>query len=130
MRNRPVLVALAALGGLGLTGAKAEANELVLYCSPQIKCCNVMVEAFETETGIRVAMTRKSSGETFAQIAAEARNPRGDAWWGGTGDPHLQAAEEDLTEEYRSPLLDQLHDWARRQAEQSGYRTVGTPGIG
>ncbi|MFC7553116.1 hypothetical protein ACFQU7_14020 [Pseudoroseomonas wenyumeiae] len=22
-------------------------------------------------------------------------------------------------------MLDQLHDWARKQAEQSGYRTVG-----
>ena len=125
MRNRPAFLTLAAIGVLGLAGARAEANELVLYCSPQIEWCNLMVEAFETETGIRVAMTRKSSGETFAQIAAEARNPRGDVWWGGTGDPHLQAAEEDLTEEYRSPMLDQLHDWARRQAEQSNYRTVG-----
>jgi Bacterial extracellular solute-binding protein len=46
-------------------------------------------------------------------------------WWGGTGDPHLQAPEEQLTEVYRSPNLDQLHDWARKQAEQSGCRTVG-----
>ena len=42
-------------------------------------------------------MTRKSSGEIYAQVKAEAANPRGDIWWGGTGDPHLQAAEEGLT---------------------------------
>ncbi len=54
-------------------------------------------------------MTRKSSGETLAQIKAEAANPRGDVWWGGTGDPHLQAAEEGLTVEYKSPKLADLH---------------------
>ena len=53
-------------------------------------------------------MTRKSSGETFAQIKAERRNPKGDVWWGGTGDPHLQAAEEGLTQEYKSPRLPEL----------------------
>ena len=30
-----------------------------------------MVTAFERETGIKVAMTRKSSGETYAQVKAE-----------------------------------------------------------
>ena len=62
-----------------------------------------MVAAFEKATGIKVLMTRKSSGEFYAQLKAEAANPRGDIWWGGTGDPHLQAAEEGLTEAYKSP---------------------------
>jgi len=84
-----------------------------------------MVTAFERDTGIKVAMTRKSAGETYAQIKAEAANPRGDIWWGGTGDPHQQAAEEGLTLEYKSPMLDQLQDWAVRYAEASKFRTVG-----
>ncbi|MGH6690420.1 MAG: extracellular solute-binding protein, partial [Gammaproteobacteria bacterium] len=33
--------------------------------------------------------------------------------------------EEGLTTAYRSPNLAQLHPWAVKQAEQSGYRTVG-----
>ena len=70
-------------------------------------------------------MTRKSSGEIYAQVKAEASNPRGDIWWGGTGDPHLQAAEEGLTVEYKSPMLKDLQPWAVKQAEQSKYRTVG-----
>ena len=74
-----------------------------------------MVNEFQKATGITVAMTRKSSGETFAQVKAEAANPKGDIWWGGTGDPHLQAAEEDLTEAYESPMLAKLHDWAVKQ---------------
>ena len=101
------------------------AGKMTLYCSPQIEWCQLVVEEFSKATGIDVAMTRKSSGETFAQIKAEERNPRGDVWWGGTGDPHLQAAEEGLTIEYMSPMLDKVHPWARQQAEQSGHRTVG-----
>jgi iron(III) transport system substrate-binding protein len=60
-----------------------------------------------------------------AQIQAEASNPKGDVWWGGTGDPHLQAAEEDLTEPYVSPMRDQLHPWAIAQAESAGDKTIG-----
>jgi len=61
----------------------------------------------------------------YARLRAEKENPRGDVWWGGTGDPHLQAAEETLTEPYQSPTLARLRDWAQRQAQRSGYRTVG-----
>ncbi|HEX5957041.1 MAG TPA: ABC transporter substrate-binding protein [Hyphomicrobiaceae bacterium] len=118
------MLALAAIAAAVPGSARAEGN-LTLYCSPQIEWCEAMITAFQRETGISVAMTRKSSGETYAQVKAEAANPKGDVWWGGTGDPHLQAAEEGLTEEYKSPMLGELQDWAVKQAEQSGYRTVG-----
>ncbi|MGE5203710.1 MAG: ABC transporter substrate-binding protein, partial [Acidobacteriota bacterium] len=100
-------------------------GSLTVYCSVQEEWCRAMVAAFERDTGIKVAMTRKSAGETYAQIRAEAANPRGDIWWGGTGDPHQQAAEEGLTLEYKSPLLGDLQDWAVRYAEASKFRTVG-----
>ena len=67
----------------------------------------------------------EGSGEALAQLIAERENPKTDIWFGGTGDPHLQAAEQGLTLEYKSPSLPQLHDWAQQQARQSGYRTVG-----
>lgn len=115
-----------AAAGLGATSLPAAAQgQLTVYCSVQEEWCRPMVAAFEKETGIKVAMTRKSSGETYAQLKAEAANPRGDVWWGGTGDPHMQAAEEGLTEEYKSPLLGELNEWAVRQWEQSKGRTVG-----
>jgi len=104
--------------------AFAQGN-LVLYCSVQEEWCRAAMAAFERKTGIKVAMTRKSSGETYAQVKAEASNPRGDIMWGGTGDPHLQAAEEGLTVEYKSQMLKELLPWAVKQAEQSKYRTVG-----
>jgi iron(III) transport system substrate-binding protein len=117
-------VASAALLAAPLTSF-AQQGELVLYCSVQEEWCRPMVAAFEKATGIKVLMTRKSSGEFYAQIKAEAANPKGDVWWGGTGDPHLQAAEEALTDPYVSPRLEELQDWAVKQARASKFRTVG-----
>jgi iron(III) transport system substrate-binding protein len=98
---------------------------LNVYCSVQLEWCQAIANEFARQSGIKVAITQKGSGEVFAQIKAEAANPRADVWFGGTGDPHLQAAEEGLTAVYKSPNLGQLHPWAVRQAEQAGYRTVG-----
>ncbi len=122
MRKFTVGLSLLAISAGG--AAQADGN-LNLYCAAQEEWCQVMARGFEAATGIDVDMTRKSSGETFAQVRAEASNPKGDVWWGGTGDPHLQAAEEGLTEAYVSPLRDQLHPWAISQAESAGDRTIG-----
>src|SRR5262245_28503973 len=118
--KRLILVALLALPA----HVMAQGN-LILYCTVQEEWCRAMVTAFEKKTGIKVAMTRKSSGELYAQVKAEAANPKGDIWWGGTGDPHLQAAEEGLSEEYTSPMNAELHPWAIKQWEQSKKRTIG-----
>lgn len=101
------------------------ADKLTYYCSAQEDWCQLMANGFQDATGIKVNMTRKSSGETFAQIKAEASNPKGDVWWGGTGDPHLQAAEEGLTEPYVSPMRKELQDWAISQATSAGDKTIG-----
>ncbi|MFL4468468.1 ABC transporter substrate-binding protein [Tateyamaria armeniaca] len=103
----------------------AQADKLTLYCSAQEDWCQLMARSFEDATGVDVNMTRKSSGETFAQIKAESSNPKGDVWWGGTGDPHLQAAEENLTAAYVSPMRSELHDWAISQATSAGDKTIG-----
>ena len=116
---------------LALTALTANAafaqdkGNLNIYCSMQIEWCTLAANEFSKQTGIKVNTSFKGSGETFAQLKAEAANPKGDVWFGGTGDPHLQAAEQDLTLEYKSPSLPQLHAWAQQQATQSKYRTVG-----
>ena len=85
-----ILFAASALAApFGVQSAQAQ-GALTLYCAVQEEWCRAMTTAFEKETGIKVSMTRKSSGEIYAQVKAEASNPRGDVWWGGTGDPHLQ----------------------------------------
>jgi len=106
-------------------GSALAAGELNLICAADVVICEQMQGDFEKAHDIKVNMVRMSSGEAYAKIRAEARNPKTDLWWAGTGDPHLQAASEGLTEEYKSPMLDELQDWAKNQAESSGFKTVG-----
>src|SRR5574343_920124 len=105
--------------------AQAQTKEVNIICSAQAAWCSMIAVTFEKSQGIKVNMTAKGSGEALAQLTAEKANPKTDIWFGGTGDPHLQAAEQNLSLEYKSPTLPQLHDWAQKQAAQSGYRTVG-----
>jgi len=111
---------------LALSGTPASAQGVVnVYCSVQVEWCTLAAAEFQKASGIKVSMTQKGSGETIAQLKAEAQNPKGDVWFGGTGDPHLQAAEDGLTEAYKSPQLANLHAWAVKQNAESGGRTVG-----
>lgn len=102
----------------------ATAEELNLICSAGQEWCDLMVGAFEEQTGIDVAMVRKSTGEALAQIRAEAANPKTDAWWGGTGDPHLIAASEGLLQVSGADISD-LQDWAVNMSTISEGKTVG-----
>jgi iron(III) transport system substrate-binding protein len=130
MPNRLALVGASFAATAALSGpqhASAEGN-LVVYCAVQEEWCRNMVTAFERQTGVKVAMTRKSSGEFYAQVQAEASNPRGDIWWGGPGDPHMQAAEEGLTIEYESPNLAKVHDWEKNNgSSRNTARSASMP---
>ena len=108
-----------------VAGTAAAQGQVNVICSVQAEWCNMISTVYARTTGTRVNVTMKGSGEALAQLIAEKDNPKTDVWFGGTGDPHLQAAEQGLTLEYKSPSLPQLHDWAQQQAKQSGYRTVG-----
>ncbi len=110
---------------LGLTAGAVHADQVNVICSAQAEWCNRIGTVYARTTGTKINVTMKGSGEALAQLIAEKENPKTDVWFGGTGDPHLQAAEQGLTLEYKSPTLPQLHPWAQQQAQQSGYRTVG-----
>lgn len=84
-------------------------------CSTDAGWCEAAAAAFTRETGIKVQQAHKGTGEIGAQLRAEAANPKTDIWWGGTGDPFLQAAEQGLLEPYRPAYINDLHDWAVRQ---------------
>ncbi len=117
----------------GMTHAQT-GKQVTVYCSILEEQCREGATLFEAATGIKVTMIRKSTGEVYAQIRAEASNPRADVWWGGPGEGHLQAATEGLLMAYQSPRLPELQDWARAYAEKAGYQTsaiyLGALGIG
>src|SRR5262245_30569157 len=113
-----------------LAGGHASAQgTLNLYCSVPVAWCQLMATEFQRASGVRVNVTQKSTGEMLAQIRAEASNPRGDVWWTGQTDPHLVAAQENLTQAYTPSSLGDLEDWASSQWRTSGNRTVGVGGL-
>ncbi len=116
---------LVTIGAAVAACAASAQGPINVMCSVPVAWCEAVVGQYQRETGVRVNMTQKAAGEALAQLIAEKANPKYDVWYAGTGDAHLQAAEQDVTEAYQSPLLPQLHDWARAQAERSKYRTVG-----
>ena len=94
-------------------------------CSTDAPWCEAAAAEFTRQTGIKVNQAHKGTGEIGAQLRAEAQNPKTDIWWGGTGDPFLQAAEAGLLEAYRPAYINDLHPWAVRQYAMSGNQVGG-----
>jgi iron(III) transport system substrate-binding protein len=108
--------------------ARAQApdrGQVHAICSTDASWCTAAAAEFTRTTGVRVLQTHKPTGEALAQIKAEAANPKTDLWWGGTGDPFLQAAEERLLEAYRPAYINDLHAWSVRQYATSGNMVGG-----
>jgi len=117
-----VACAFAWLVSAGPAAAQQQVNAI---CSTDQSWCELAAKDFQAQTGIKVLQVRKATGEAFAQIRAEAANPKTDLWWGGTGDPFLQAAELGLLDPYRPDYLGDLHGWAVRQYAMSGNLVGG-----
>lgn len=85
---------------LGAASA-APAGKVTVLCSPNPAWCDAVKAEFPKATGITVDFIRLSSGEALARLRAERENPAFDVWFGGTGDPHIVANENGLTEFYQ-----------------------------
>lgn len=118
-------VALGAALVLGTGLALAQGQVVNAICSTDQSWCELAAKEYQAATGVRVNQVRKATGEALAQLRAEAANPKTDLWWGGTGDPFLQAAEMGLLEPYKPAAVSDLHDWAVRQYAQSGNMVGG-----
>ena len=121
--RKHIALGITLLGFMQMQPAMASGS-LNLVCSAEQSWCDLMVADFEKQTDIDVAMVRKSTGETLAQVRAESKNPKIDVWWGGTGDPHLIAASEDLSEPSGVDTSDLL-GWAVNMSNISEGKTVG-----
>ncbi len=115
-----VVAVVAAFGA-----SHAQAQSVNIICSVQADWCDMIRTVYAKSSGIKVNIVQKGSGEALAQLNAERANPKTDIWFGGTGDPHLQAAEQGLTMVYKSASVKQLYPWAQKQASDSGFKTVG-----
>lgn len=121
--RRTAALLIATCGWAAGTGAQ-DKGQLNVLCSVELEWCGLMASTFERETGIKVNLLRKSTGEVLAQLNAEKANPKTDVWFGGTADPHIQAAEQDLTTAQVSPQAARLQAWAAPLAQATGNRAV------
>ncbi|MDB5827775.1 MAG: iron transporter substrate-binding protein [Variovorax sp.] len=110
---------------LASTSAQAQQGSVNALCSTDVGWCEEAAAAFTRATGIKVNQAHKGTGEIGAQLRAEAANPKTDIWWGGTGDPFLQAAEQGLLDAYRPAYINDLYEWAVRQYAMSGNQVGG-----
>ncbi|MFA3920393.1 ABC transporter substrate-binding protein [Ruegeria hyattellae] len=118
------VISAAILLATSAMGSTVHAEELNVVCSSEQDHCDLVAQTFEAETGIDVLMVRKSTGETLAQVRAEAGNPKIDVWYAGTGDPHIIAAEEGLTQPSGADTSELL-GWARNMADITNGRAIG-----
>ncbi len=125
LKNSTITGALAGIS-MALFASGAQANEqLTALCSTDQGWCEMAAAEFTKKTGIKVLQVRKATGESMAQLKAESENPKTDIWWGGTGDPFLQAAEEGLLAEYRPQSFNDLQPWAQQQYVLTGNKVGG-----
>ena len=99
--------------------------DLNILCSTDADWCESKAREFSVLTGIKVNLARKATGEVFAQLKAEAANPKADVWYGGTHDPHLQAANEGLLQPYVSANMKDQYLWSADLLEKSGNQVAG-----
>jgi len=97
-------------------GGEKVLNMYVAYGNPEI-----IAEAFEEETGIKVNFLPMSSGEVLTRIKAESANPQTDIWFGGGSDAFLQAKEEGLIQAYVSPNAANVNEYFK---DADGYWTA------
>ncbi len=106
------------------TAASAQGTVDVI-CSVQAAWCSAIATAYARSTGTHVRMSLKGADDALAQLIANKGRAGADLWFGGAAKAHLEAATQGLTLEYRSPMLAQLHPWARQLAQQSAHRSAG-----
>ena len=125
MKVRGFAAAALCLASVFTQAAFAQGQQVTALCSTDQGWCELAAKEFQAQTGFKVLQVHKATGEALAQLRAEAANPKTDLWWGGTGDPYLQAAEVGLLDAYRPAYLNDLHGWAVRQYAMSGNLVGG-----
>ena len=119
------LTALSALTALTYTSHAQAEGKLTVYCSVQNVVCEKVTQAFSKKYNVDAQFVRNSTGVVLGKIKAEKENPQADFWFGGTIEPHLQAAELGLLESYRSPLQkDIMPQFKKLMDERGDYTSI------
>ena len=99
-----VVFALFAQGASEKEGAQKE-RKLVIYSALNEDETKLVTDLFEKKTGIKTSAIILGGGEILSRIRAEKDNPVASIYWGGSCDAFIQAANEGLLLQYKSPQL-------------------------
>jgi len=122
IKKRLILALKSMLLVATLPSVSMAAGQLNMICSAPQPVCDAIVAEFSNQKSVNVNMIRLSTGEAYAKLRAEARNPKSDIWFSGTNEAHYQAADENLTHSYRSSQLDNLMPLAQKMAQETDYK--------
>jgi len=97
-----LLVSVVAAGFVFAAPARdGAAREVVVYSSVDEANAKKILDAFTSDTGIRVNFVFLSTGPALARIEAEQQNPQADVWMGAPAENHGIAKTNGLTIPYR-----------------------------
>ena len=107
-------------GGDNKKDDKAAAGDKVLtvYTARSESLNNLVIPAFEKETGIKVNMIVSGTRPLVKRVASEKDNPQGDVLW--AVDQNMLESQKDLFEKYVSPEDANMLDNAKNKP---GYFT-------
>ncbi|MDG2953419.1 ABC transporter substrate-binding protein [Bisgaard Taxon 10/6] len=117
--------ALCLFSGLSLPITAQAEGRLNIYCSMQNTACEKITQIFGQKYNVKTQFVRNSTGTVLGKIKTEKDNPQADVWYGGTLEPHLQAADLGLLEKYRSPnQKDIIPKFKKLMAQRGDYTSV------
>jgi iron(III) transport system substrate-binding protein len=85
------------------TATDGDGDRLEVLCTVEESWCEVMVAAFEAETGIGTTYERLGSGDALAALRESKDDQRFSVWWGGAADGYVAAKSDGLLASYESP---------------------------
>ena len=77
-----------------------EGGELTVYVACGDEHGAAVLKAFQQKTGVNITYMRLSGNACYNRILSERDDPEADVWYGGTCDPFIAAAKEDLLYPY------------------------------
>lgn len=107
-------------GASSAAEVSAGSDQVTVYTALGEEDARSLLAEFETETGIKVKMVRLSSGELYARVQAESKNPQASCWYGTSADILSLAASEGYLEQYTSSNVDVIPEYLR---DPEGYWT-------
>ena len=130
--KRYVLLA-SALIALAMSQPAWAQAPITIYCSILEEQCRLGVAAFEKATGVKVNDGAQEHRRDLGAAPCGSREPARRHLVGRTGRSHIQAAEDGLTTEYKSPMLSSCTTGRRPRNNRASAPTgiyLGALGIG